>query len=100
MTIPLAEKGQTPATYTVRLYFSETGNQDAGQRVFDVKLQGKTVLENFDIIKEAPGPGRAVVKQFKGVRAAGTLTLELLTKAKKPPLNVRPLINAVEIVRE
>jgi len=100
LTIPLAEKGQAPATYTVRLYFSETENQDAGRRVFDVKLQGKTVLENFDIIKEAPGPGRAVVKQFKGVRAAGTLTLELLTKAKKPPLNVRPLINAVEIVRE
>lgn len=100
LTIPLAEKGGAPATYTVRLYFSETENQEAGRRVFDVKVQGKTVLENFDIVKEAHGPRRAIVKQFKGVRAAGTLTLELLTKAKKPPLNMRPLLNAFEVVKE
>ncbi len=100
LTIPLAGKGGAPATYTVRLYFSETENREAGRRVFDVKVQGKTVLADFDIVKEARGPRRAIVKQFKGVRAAETLTLELLTKAKKPPVTMRPILSGLEIVRE
>jgi hypothetical protein len=36
-------------TYTVTLYFAEIYFNTAGQRVFDVSIEGQTVLQNFDI---------------------------------------------------
>jgi N-acetylneuraminic acid mutarotase len=37
-------------TYTVRLYFLETYYTKAGQRKFDVKVEGQTKLNDFDIV--------------------------------------------------
>ncbi len=34
-----------------------------GQRVFDIKLQGNVVAENFDILKTAGKPNKAVIRQ-------------------------------------
>ncbi|KMZ73976.1 putative Protein kinase [Zostera marina] len=55
--------------YTVNLHFaeimfSEFGFSSDGRRIFDVSIQGKKVLENFDITKKAGGVRRGVVLSF------------------------------------
>jgi hypothetical protein len=52
------------ASYQVRLYFADFRLTQAGQRQFDVSINGQRVLVNFDIIAEAGSPDRALVKQF------------------------------------
>src|SRR6185295_11643244 len=76
--IPLIGKGQKPETYTVRLYFTALENDQPGQRVFDVKLQGKTVLKAFDLVAKAGGPQRALVKEFHDIPVSENLVLELV----------------------
>ncbi len=49
-----------------------------GQRVFSVSLQGDTsgpALQNLDVVKEAGGRLRPVVREFKGVALADALTV-------------------------
>ncbi|MEP6688406.1 MAG: malectin domain-containing carbohydrate-binding protein, partial [Gemmatimonadales bacterium] len=41
-------------TYTIRLDFVEPGSTTAvGERVFDIKAQGATVVANYDIVGDA-----------------------------------------------
>ena len=51
-------------TYLVRLHFAETYFTAVGQRVFNVSINGSTVLTNFDILKAAGAANTAVVEQF------------------------------------
>jgi len=74
--VPLLEKGEK-GKYTVRLGFTPLKGDQAGARVFDVKLQGKTVLEKFDLVNAAGGVGRVAVKEFKGIAVEGDLRVEL-----------------------
>ena len=76
-TVALDEAAGPGRKYTVRLYFAETKETDRGRRVFDVALQGRTVLKGFDIARQAGGPGRAVVKEFKGVHVKDILRVTL-----------------------
>jgi hypothetical protein len=62
LTIDKAAKEEQP--YTVRLHFVEPDGLQPGQRLFDVALQGKEILKDFDICREAGGADRALVKEF------------------------------------
>jgi len=42
-------------SYWVGLYFSENYYDEANQRIFDVRINGETVLENFDVYSAAGG---------------------------------------------
>jgi len=100
--VPLIDDaaGQKPAMYTVRLGFNAFPGDQAGQRIFDIKLQNKVALENFDILETAGKANRAVVKEFKGVRAESILVLELLPKSVNPQMNQAPIINFIDVIRE
>ncbi len=74
-SVPLLEKGNA-GRYTVRLGFTPLPGDQVGSRVFGVKLQGKTVLENFDVAKAAAA-GVVVVREIKGVEVTGNLLVEL-----------------------
>lgn len=52
------------APYQVRLHFAENTWTAAGQRVFNMLLNGKTVLTDFDVFAAAGGANKAVVKEF------------------------------------
>ncbi len=55
----------TPGTwYTMRLHFAEIYWTAAGQRVFNVTVNGNPVLSNFDIFATAGGQNKAVVESF------------------------------------
>ncbi|MFC1452471.1 PQQ-binding-like beta-propeller repeat protein [Verrucomicrobiota bacterium] len=86
-----------PLRYTVRMHFAELDDVGVGERVFDVRLQGRKVLEAFDIVKAAGGRGRPVVKEFRGIPASGALALEFLPTANGIPRG--PLINGLEVIR-
>ncbi|MGB2824970.1 MAG: malectin domain-containing carbohydrate-binding protein, partial [Phycisphaerae bacterium] len=93
-TIPLVEKDGKGGRYKVRLHFSAPADDKPGGRVFDVAVQGKTVLKDFDIVAAAGGPNRAVVKEIKGVRVTDALAISM--KAAKG----EALLCGVEVLRE
>lgn len=98
--IPLldGQAGHVPTLYTVRLGFRAREDDRPGQRVFGIKLQGRTVCETFDIAQLAGGVDRAVIRDFPDIAVAGTLVLELVPKTRTSGESEAPVINFVEIV--
>jgi hypothetical protein len=78
-----------PGKYTVRLHFAETydGVTAAGERVFDVSFNGKAVLKDFDVFKEAGGGNKPLVKEIKGVEVADKLTIDFTSNVQNPEIN-------------
>ena len=72
--------------FTVGLYFAEPEPLTPGQRVFSVKIQGREVLKNFDIVREAGGADYGIVRRFTGIRAGNDLQLEFVPATALPPL--------------
>ncbi|MHC4555807.1 MAG: outer membrane protein assembly factor BamB family protein [Planctomycetota bacterium] len=96
--LPLLGKEDKPAEYTVRLYFAELENEQAGKRVFDIKLQGQTVLDDFDLLKEAGGSHKPVVREFPGVRVSRNLEIEFVPRDKETSsVNDMPILCGVEV---
>ena len=94
--LTLAEDPQ-PMRYTIRLYFMEPEIQEAGGRVFHVSLQGKQVLQNFDIFKETQAIRSGIVKEFHDIEVSDTLTIDLTTAdADSQP----PVICGIEVLRK
>ncbi len=77
-----AQANPLPWPYTVILHFAELENVRRGERVFDVKIQGQTVLENFDIVAAAGERACAITKAFRGISAADKITIELVPKRR------------------
>ena len=94
---PAPKRVYPPAPYTVRLYFGEPENRAPGQRVFDVALQGRTVLEKFDINVAAGGSGRGVVKEINGVIIQKELKISFTRAAGS---QAGPLLCGVELIAE
>lgn len=95
--IPVAQ-----GSYTVSLHFAESffgahgaGDSGAGQRVFDVFLNGTALLRNFDMLAEA-GSRHALVKTYHGVQpnSQGKLLLSFV-----PSKNYASL-SAIEAIDE
>jgi hypothetical protein len=96
--IPLIGKGQPAATYTVRLYFSALENDRPGQRVFDIRLQGRNVASGFDPVVKAGGAKRAFMAEFRDIPVTGNLALELVASATADAAH-QPLLCGMEILR-
>jgi outer membrane protein assembly factor BamB len=94
---PLKKVSYPPLAHTVRLHFSEPEALAVGERMFDVAIQGETVLENFDIAKETGGKGGTVVKEFKGVLVSSDLIVRL-TPAKGS--QAQPVLNGIEFAAD
>ena len=99
-TIPLLGEGDAARDYRVRLHFADTAMRKTAARPFDVLLQGKTVLENFDVRRAAGGTDTAVIKEFSGVRVTDNLALSLVPRGKAEGESDSPVINAIEILAE
>ena len=81
----------------VRLYFTNQydGTAEVGQRVFNVSIDGTTVLPNFDIIAAAGGNG---VGNKKGIMRAFTITSDGDVNIDLSNVVENPLINGIEII--
>jgi hypothetical protein len=96
--IPVAD-----GRYRVTLHFSETwfgpgksGGGGAGSRVFDILCNGVAVRRDFDILKTAGGPDRALAVEIPGVVPdhQGKIVISLL------PSQNYASINAIEVIDE
>lgn len=90
----------TRGNYELRLYFAETiygpdtttGGGEAS-RIFDVTLNGRTILSNFDVTSDAAGEGVADIRVFENVSPAPDGCLHLRFERKTSD----PFVNAIEI---
>jgi hypothetical protein len=79
----------------VRLYFANqySGTSQVGQRVFDVTLDGATVLNHYDIVADA-GDGTGTMKAFDvSSPVTGQVTISFTHEVENP------LIDGIEIIR-
>jgi hypothetical protein len=81
------------ARYKVTLYFAELADIKVGDRVFSVLLQGKPVLENFDILAASGGRYRPLVQTLDNVMVEQTLRISL------KPVKGRPLLSGFAVER-
>lgn len=96
--LPLLGEGDEPAEYIVRLYFADLENEQAGNRVFDINLQGYTVLGDFDIFQEAGGSHSAIIKEFPDIRVSSNLEIEFVPGDKESSSNNNmPVLCGVEV---
>ncbi|CAH0999303.1 hypothetical protein LEM8419_00601 [Neolewinella maritima] len=94
--LPLAD-----GAYTVRLHFAEIywgaiGAGGTGRRIFDVRLEGQLVQDNYDIIADV-GSLTAVVKEYRVTMTDGTLNLRLDASSGVGGVN-QPKLSALEIL--
>ena len=85
--------GDATKTWTVRLYFDTPASSATGSNVFEIALEGETVMESFDA---APIAGRTVneVREYTGVKVQGTLDIKLTARQGKT------LLSGVELIAE
>ena len=70
-----------PGVYDLRLHFAELYWDAPGKRVFDVIVEDKTLLDNFDILTQT-SKFSALVKTFPNISVnGGTLTVTLKAEA-------------------
>lgn len=95
-------------SYRVRLHFAEimysndSTYSSLGRRIFDVAIQGNVVLKDFNIMEEANGVGKGIIKDFKNVSVSSTLEIHLYWTGKGtnaiPDRGVYgPLISAITV---
>ena len=91
-TLPNLTSG---ATYKVRLHFSENQLPLIGFRIFDVTINGTTVLSNFDIYADASARNKAVIKEFTTTaNTLGQIVIEFITVKNNAK------IGGIEIIRQ
>lgn len=94
-TLPLDE-----GVYTVNLLFAETFNgvDQPNERVFDVQIEGNTVLDNYDTYVASGNTQRvALVESFTGIVVIdGTLNLDFIKQSGKQ----NPIIKGIEVLLE
>jgi len=74
------------AKYTVRLYFAEFYWTAAGQRRFNVNINGTRVLTNFDILATAGGQFRATQQNFSAtVNGSGQIVIQFAVGTADQP---------------
>lgn len=82
--------GLTAGTsYTVRPHFAETYFTTTRQRIFNVSINGTSVLTNFDIVAAAGAANRAIIEQFTATAdSSGKITIAFnLGTANNPKID-------------
>lgn len=97
---PVIVKSSRPKTkrYQVTLHFAELQDVQPGDRVFDIQLQGQTVVAAFDPVTIAGGRNRSVSQTFHNVEADRVLDIHFAQQNGTEGLP--PILSAVEAVLE
>jgi hypothetical protein len=91
-TIPNLTAG---TNYIVNLNFAEIYWTAAGQREFNVLINGTQVLTNFDIVAATGGEDIAIVKSFNAIASSsGTIVIQFTTGAAD-----QPKVSGIEVVQ-
>lgn len=90
---PVVQADHPPLPHTVRLHFADPQKLPPGQRVFDVQLQGRTVLTAFDPARQ----GSIAVREFKGIPIGSSLRLTLKSS---PGSAAPPVLSGIEFIQD
>jgi hypothetical protein len=90
-TIPGLTAG---GSYSVRLHFAEFYWTKAGQRIFNVSINGTAVLSNFDIIATAGSANKALVEQFTTTANSGGQIVVSFTAGSAD----QPKVSGIEVL--
>jgi hypothetical protein len=80
VTIPMKENG----IHRVKLHFMEPEEIGSGKRVFDVSLQGKTVLPGLDLSGLTGGSRKGIVKEFTVEVKDQILRMDFSSRTEQP----------------
>lgn len=97
-SVAKTEQNASTNRYTVKLTFTEPDDKTkTGERQFRIRIQGKPVIENLDILSETGQPMRSLVKEFKGIPATDKIEIELtsVNDSQHPPV-----ISGIELINE
>jgi len=86
-------------SYRLKLHFQENADPaevGEGDRVFDVTINGRTVLTGFDVRAAAGADREPIVKTFEAV----TIDDGMISIGFEPRTEKSPFINAIEIIGE
>ncbi|MEM8792664.1 MAG: malectin domain-containing carbohydrate-binding protein [Pseudomonadota bacterium] len=91
-----------PGEYIVNLYFAEIfvgvqNNGGAGDRIFDVSIEGNQVLDDYDVFATAGGGRIAIVESFDVTVEEGDTNLDI--DFANVPGGDNAKISAIEIIR-
>ncbi len=96
VVVTLARESTNSSSYTVKLYFAEIERVKADSRVFNVDIQGKNVLNDFNIAKEAGGVDKLMTKTIKGVSVKDKLVIKLYSNSA----DSLPLLSGIEVISD
>ncbi len=74
-------------TVQLELGFAELQHSAPGERVFDITINDKTALSDFDILETAGGPLRSVIKKFNITPAKGFLDFHFTANTGEAAVN-------------
>ena len=101
LSIPLLTKEDQPSLYRVTFHWAETDpTVKAGERVFDVHLQGKRALTAVDVVSRARESRRALTLEVANVPVTERLEIELVPQTNSQSVQRGPMLHAIEITRE
>ncbi|KAI3968551.1 hypothetical protein MKX01_007861 [Papaver californicum] len=97
-----------PGNYKVKLHFAEIlfpidkTTASIGTRIFDVSIQGKRYLKDFNIEEEAKGVGKSIIKEYSVDVTGSTLEIHLYWAGKgtnfiPSDFAYGPLISAIAV---
>ena len=100
--IPLLEASSNPSQslYTVRLGFRAVPGENTAPYVFDIKLQGRTVAEDFDLREACSNTDQAIVREFRNVAVDGNLVVELVPAGSDQSKANTTILNCIEIIQQ
>jgi N-acetylneuraminic acid mutarotase len=75
------------STNQVKLHFNENAMAGPGQRVFDVRINGSVVLDDFDIFEVAGGAHKAITTSFTVPDDRGKIKIEFVAKVQNAKVN-------------
>jgi len=90
----LSPQGSKPRVFTISLYFCETADISAGDRVFDIRVQNAPPVRGVDILKETGAKNTILIKEFRNIRINGELNVKLI------PVKGLPVLCGIRAVEE
>jgi len=76
------------ATYWVRLHFAESYWTAAGQRVFNVSINGVSALSSFDIFAACGAQNKGVIREFyRSASSSGQMVIQFTTLVNNAQVN-------------
>jgi hypothetical protein len=85
-----------PGRYQVVLHFAETYHSEPGQRVFDVLVNDRPVIESLDVFREAGNRTFAAVIRSCETKTYGQIEVEFRSRKGSPILNGIELLQATQ----